>query len=109
MNTTRHLPVPVRHLIISGAMVPIVVLAPAWAMLATSAPVGATSTGAAEPDRHHGGSNYGPITGARVGAPNEGEVSSYGGSHKHLWVERELYGPGVVVVPHVDTTVHQSR
>jgi hypothetical protein len=111
MNTTRHLPVPVRHLIISVALVPAVLLAPAWAMLATSAPAGATSTstGTAEPDRHHGGPNYWAITGARVGAPNEGEVSSYGGSHKHLWVEQELYGPGVVVVPHVDTTVHQSR
>jgi hypothetical protein len=109
MNTTRHLPVPIRHLIISVAMVLIVLLAPAWAMLATSAAAGATPTGTAEPDHHHGGPNYCSITGARVGAPSEGEVSSYGGSHKHLWVEQQLYGPGVVVVPRVDSTVHQSR
>jgi hypothetical protein len=106
MNTTRHLPVLVRKVIISVAMVAIVLLAPAWAMLATSAPAVAVET--VHPIRHSG-PNYWPTTGARVGAPSEGEVSSYGGSHKHLWVEQELYGPGVVVVPRVDTTVHQSR
>lgn len=58
---------------------------------------------------HHTGPDYVSITGARVGAPSEQEVSAYGGSHKHLWVEQQLYGPGVVYVPHVDTTVHQSR
>jgi hypothetical protein len=88
-------------------MVAIVLLAPAWAMLATSAPAVAMQT--VQPIRHHSGPDYWPITGARVGAPSEGEVSSYGGSHKHLWVEQELYGAGVVVVPRVDTTVHQSR
>jgi hypothetical protein len=58
---------------------------------------------------HHTGPDYLSITGARVGAPGEQEVSNYGGSHKHLWVEQQLYGPGVVAVPHVDTTVQQSR
>ena len=57
----------------------------------------------------HTGPNYVSITGVRVGAPSEQEVSSWGGSHKHDWVEQQLYGPGVVAVPHVDTTVHQSR
>jgi len=110
MNTTRHLPVLVRKVIVSLAMVAIVLLAPAWAMLATSGVAVAAPTGTAQPiPGHHGGPNYWAITGARAGAPSEGEVSSYGGSHKHLWVEQELYGPGVVVVPHVDTTVHQSR
>ena len=58
---------------------------------------------------HHSGPNYSSITGARVGAPSEQDVSTYGGSHKHLWVEQQLYGQGVVNVPQVDTTVHQSR
>jgi hypothetical protein len=58
---------------------------------------------------HHTGPDYISITGARVGAPSEQEVSNYGGSHKHLWVEQQLYGPGAVAVPHVDTTVQQSR
>ena len=59
--------------------------------------------------RHHSGPDYWSITGARVGAPSEYEVSTYPGSHKHTWIEQQLYGPGVVDVPHVDTTVHQSR
>lgn len=57
----------------------------------------------------HTGPDYASITGARVGAPSEQQVSSYGGSHKHLFVEQQLYGPGVISVPQVDTTVHQSR
>jgi hypothetical protein len=57
----------------------------------------------------HTGPDYVSITGARVGAPSEQQVSYYGGSHKHLFVEQQLYGPGVVAVPQVDTTVHQSR
>lgn len=69
------------------------------------------ATASAQPaaDDQHGGPDYQSITGARVGAPSEYEVSYYGGSHKHLWDEQQLYGPGVVVVPHVDTTVQQSR
>ena len=108
MNTTRQLPVLLQKSIVSLAMAAIVLLAPAWAMLATSGVAVAAPTVQPIPG-HHGGPNYWAITGARVGAPSEGAVSSYGGSHKHLWVEQELYGPGVVVVPRVDTTVHQSR
>jgi hypothetical protein len=72
---------------------------------------GQAASAAAQPTAgvHHSGPDYISITGARVGAPSEQEVSTYGGSHKHLWVEQQLYGPGVVSVPHVDTTVHQSR
>jgi hypothetical protein len=86
-----------------------IVVAPTYALLAHSAVASAAPTMSAIPVRHHGGPNYWSITGARVGAPNEREVSSYGGSHKHLWVEQQLYGPDVVEVPHVDTSVHQSH
>src|ERR1700722_5324186 len=83
---------------------------PAWAILANPAPAISTPTVSTQP---FGGTNTGPnywsITGARIGAPGEQEVSNYGGSHKPLWVEQQLYGPGAVFVPHVDTTVHQSR
>jgi hypothetical protein len=61
------------------------------------------------PGTPHTGPDYVSITGARVGAPSQQAVSNYGGSHKHLFVEQQLYGPGVVAVPHVDTTVQQSR
>jgi len=88
------------------------VIAPATAIsLATAGSAAAAPTTSTLPPggSHHGGPDYWSITGARVGAPSEGEVGTYGGSHKHLWVEQRLYGPGVVYVPHVDTTVHQSR
>jgi hypothetical protein len=109
MNATRHSPVLIRQ-IITLAMASTFLLAPAWAILTNPARAAAASTASAEqlPDRH-GGPRYWPITGARVGAPSEAEVSTYGGSHKHLWVAQQLYGPGVVVVPGVDSTVHQSR
>ncbi|MBV9512680.1 MAG: hypothetical protein JO280_01350, partial [Mycobacteriaceae bacterium] len=52
--------------------------------------VGATlflSTGVAWADSTsatpHTGPDYISITGVRIGAPSEQEVSSYGGSHKH--------------------------
>jgi hypothetical protein len=109
MNTTRHSLALIRQLIISVAMLSTVLPAPAWAILVTSAPAVATPTGSVQPIGHPGGPDYGSITGARVGAPSEAAVSSYGGSHKHLWAEQQLYGPGVVVVAHVDTTVHQNR
>src|ERR1700741_5387127 len=70
---------------------------------------GATVAWADGTGTHHTGPDYASITGARVGAPSEQDVSPYGGSHKHLWVEQQLYGPGVVHVPQVDTTVHQSH
>ena len=75
------------------------------AMLAGAGIAGADATAASD----HTGPDYMSITGGRVGAPSEQDVSAYGGSHKHLWVEQQLYGPGVVHVPHVDSTVHQSH
>jgi hypothetical protein len=110
VNTIRHLPALIRNLIIALAM-GFVVLAPAWAILADSSPAVAQppSTVSQPIPRRHSGPDYWSITGVRVGAPSEYDVSNYGGSHKHLWIEQQLYGPGVVVVPHVDTTVHQSR
>ena len=109
MKTVRHLPVLIRQIIITLAMAS-VVLAPAWLILADSGTAAAAPTVSAQPIRHHhSGPDYWSITGVRVGAPSEGEISSYGGSHKHEWVEQQLYGPGVVDVPHVDTSVHQSR
>ena len=77
-------------------------------MVALFAGAGAASADATIPAPHTG-PDYVSITGVRVGAPSEQEVSSWGGSHKHEWVEQQLYGPGRVAVPHVDTTVHQSR
>lgn len=70
---------------------------------------GSTVAWAETTGNHHSGPDYTSITGVGVGAPSEQGVSIYGGSHKHLWVEQQLYGPGVVSVPQVDTTVHQSR
>ena len=70
MNTTRHLPVRIRQLIISLAIVSIVLLAPAWA-LATSGVAVAAPKGTAQPSPGpRGGPNYWSITGARVGAPS---------------------------------------
>jgi hypothetical protein len=111
MNTTRRLLVLTRQLIICPALAISVLAAPVSAILADAATATAAPAMSTVPTRgpHHGGPDYWSITGAHVGAPSEGEVSMYGGSHKHLWVEQQLYGPGVVDVPHVDTTVHQSR
>jgi hypothetical protein len=109
MKTTRHLPILIRQIIITLAMASTVLLAPAWAIVANSGIAVAAPPASVQPLRHHSGPDYWSITGARVGAPDESEVSRYGGSHKHLWVEQQLYGPGVVRAPHVDTTVHQSR
>jgi hypothetical protein len=109
MKTTRHVPVLIRQLILTLAMAS-VALAPAWVILANSGAAVAKPVVPVQPvPGRHGGPDYWSITGARVGAPSELDVSRYGGSHKHLWVEQQLYGSGVVVVPHVDTTVHPSR
>jgi hypothetical protein len=96
-----------RRAIVASTLAGAVILAPAVAILADA---GATTV-SAQPTggRHHSGPDYWSITGARVGAPSEQEVSTYGGSHKHLWIEQQLYGPGVVDVPRVDTSVHQSQ
>ena len=107
---TRHL-APALRVISWLAFAIAIVAAPAWAILEN--PGSANATSSTQPSQPFGGTHTGPnywsITGARVGAPSEQEVSGYGGSHKHLWVEQQLYGPGTVYVPHVDTTVHQSR
>ena len=82
-------------------VVAVVVGAVIWAMLAN---VGApTAWAETTVETHHSGPGYQSITGYRIGAPSELEVSTYGGSHKHLWVEQELYGPGVVYVPRLIT------
>ena len=109
MKTTRHL-LSTKHLLVYPALA-VAALAPGFALFGNAASATAAPTTWTLPLRgsHHGGPDYWSTTGARVGAPSEGEVSTYGGSHKHLWIEQQLYGPGVVEVPHVDTTVHQSR
>jgi hypothetical protein len=94
----------VRQLIVAAALAGAVIVA----VLVGAGTASANPTPWA-PWTPHTGPDYASITGARVGAPSEQEVSSYGGSHKHLFVEQQLYGPGVVSVPQVDTTVHQSR
>jgi hypothetical protein len=96
-----------RRIVVGSALAGAVLLAPA---VATVTDLG-LATASAQPGHvdHHSGPDYQSITGARIGAPSEQEVSSYGGSHKHVWVEQQLYGPGVVAVPHVDTSVQQSR
>ncbi|MDT5366598.1 MAG: hypothetical protein QOC62_1029 [Mycobacterium sp.] len=92
-----------RQLIVAAALAGAVIVA----MLVGAGT--ATAWANPTPGDPHTGPDYVSITGARVGAPSEQEVSNYGGSHKHLFVEQQLYGPGVVSVPQVDTTVHQSR
>ena len=82
-----------------------VLIAPAVATLANMSAVASAQPS----DTNQTGPDYLSITGYRLGAPSEHEVSFYGGSHKHLWVEQQLYGRGVVQVPMVDTSVHQSR
>ena len=96
MNTTRHLPVLIRQLIISVAMVSIILLAPAWALAAAGVAV-AAPPGTAQPS---------PGT---HGAPIQVELVGYAGSQNHYGVEQQLYGPSAAVAPRVDTTVHQSR
>ena len=105
--STSTLSVMARRGIVAVALAGAVVLAPALAILTN--PGAATVSAERTDGSHHSGPDYRSITGARVGAPSEHEVSTYGGSHKHLWVEQQLYGPGVVDVPQVDTSVHQSR
>ena len=96
-----------RRVVVAAVLTGAALLAPAIAIAANAQ----ATTVSAPPlnERHHSGPDYWSITGARVGAPSEQGVSIYGGSHKHLWVEQQLYGPGAVSVPPPDTTVHQSR
>jgi hypothetical protein len=102
--TASALPLLARRMAVAAVLAGGVILAPAFAILASDG----SATVSAHPN-HRTGPDYWSITGVRVGAPSQLEVSTYGGSHKHLWVEQRLYGPDVVYVPHVDTTVHQSR
>ncbi|HZA11886.1 hypothetical protein [Mycobacterium sp.] len=93
-----------RRLVAAGVLAGAALSAPVVVAVADSGAPSVQAVGG-----HHTGPDYQSITGARVGAPSEQEVSIYGGSHKHLWVEQQLYGPGVVDVPQVDSSVHQSR
>jgi hypothetical protein len=104
-NTKSTWSVITRRLIVGVTLAGAVLLAPAVATVANAD----TTTVSAQTQTHHSGPDYQSTTGARVGAPSEQEVSNYGGSHKHLWVEQQLYGPGVVQVPQADNSVHQSR
>jgi hypothetical protein len=107
-TVTRHLATALRVISWLGLAIAIVA-APAWAILENPGSARATTVSTQPFGGTQTGPNYWSITGARAGAPSEQEVSNYGGSHKHLWVEQQLYGPGVVYVPQVDSTVHQSR
>jgi hypothetical protein len=94
-----------RRLIVAAAIAGVLSTGPTVGMLVNAATASAQPTDVTQ----HSGPNYVSITGARIGAPGEQEVSRYGGSRKHEWVEHQLYGPGVVDVPRVDNTVRQSR
>jgi hypothetical protein len=102
---TRHLTQALRVITWLASAIAIVA-APAWAILANPGAAGATPTVSTQPvgGSPHSGTGYGSI-----GAPGEAEVSTSAGSHKHLGTEQHLYGEGLVLVPHVDTSVHQSR
>ena len=86
-------------------VIPIVIAGAA--MAASVMPTASAASGSPDPG---GGSDYWSMAGdPNGGAPGEQEVSIYGGSHEHLWIEQQLYGSRLVTVPRVDTTVHQSR
>jgi hypothetical protein len=86
-------------------VIPIVLAVAAMAALTTA--TASAASGSPDPG---GGSDYWSVTGdPNGGAPGEQEVSIYCGSHEHLGIEQQLYGSRLVSVPHVDTTVHQSR
>ena len=104
---TRHL-APARRVTMVLALVIAIVAAPAWAILENPGSAAATSTVSTQPvGGTHTGPDCGSTTGARIGAPSEADVSE--GHHNHLGTEQRLYGDGLVFVPHVDTSVHQSR
>jgi hypothetical protein len=87
--------------IISFALAIGMLIAPATAIsLATAGSAAAAPTTSTFPLRGHSGHGGGGGGTPRVGAP-----STYSRSHYELWP----YGPGILDVPHVDTTVHQSR
>ena len=76
-----------------------VLIAPATAILATAGSAAAAPTTVLIP-LHGGGGG-----GGGVGAPNTYGGGTFFGSHECVWE----YGPGLTYVPHVDTTVYQSR
>jgi|ERR1700686_888041 hypothetical protein len=104
---TRHL-ASARRVIGSLALATAIVAAPAAAILEYPGSAGATPTASTQPvgGTTRGGPDSGPTTG---GAPSAAEASTSPGSHKHLGAQQPLYGDGLILVPHVDTTVHQSR
>ena len=107
---TRHLATALRVISWLGLAIAIVA-APAWAILENPGSASAASTVSTQPvgGTPHGGPDSGSTTGAPVGAPSEAEVSTSPGNHEHLGAQQRPYGAGLVLVPHVDTTVHQSR
>jgi hypothetical protein len=80
-----------RRLIIPVALASAVILAPAFAILANT---GSTTVAAAQ---------------STSGSTYAGPGPFYGGGNNQLWIQHELNGPGLGQVPHVDTSVHQSR
>jgi hypothetical protein len=104
---TRHL-APVRRVIGLLALATAIVAAPAGAILENLGSAGATPTASTQPvgGTPRGGPDSGPTTG---GALSAAEASTSPGSHKHLGAKQPLYGDGLILVPNVDTTVHQSR
>ena len=90
-------PVLAQRLSISVILAGTAILAPAFGILATDAGPTVWAQGGQSPNQR-----YWSIP----GAPSEQQVSRCGGSHKHLWVEQQLYGPGVVDIPQADTSVH---
>jgi hypothetical protein len=108
MKISRRVLVSITYLVLAIG----VLIAPATAILATAGSAGAApTTSTTIPLRGgggHGGGGFGHggggFGGAGVGAPN-----TYGGSYGRGHEEGWLYGSGVIDVPHVDTTVHQSR
>jgi hypothetical protein len=97
MKITRRVHVSIIYLALAIGML----IAPANAIsLATAGSIAAAPTTSTIPLRGHSGHSGGGSGSASVGAP-----STYGRSHNELW----MYGPGIPDVPHVDTTVHQSR
>ena len=112
MKITRRVHVSIIYLALAIGML----VAPATAIsLATAGAATAAPTTSITPLRGHGGHGGGHGFGGQggqgfggqgfgSGGAGVGAPSTYGRGHDERWV----YGP-VLDVPHVDTTVHQSR
>jgi hypothetical protein len=100
MKITRRVQVSIIYLAVAIGMLaaPATTISLATAGSATAAPT--TSTIPLRGHSGHGGGDGFGSGGDPVGAPN-----TYGRGHDEGWT----YGPGILDVPHVDTTVHQSR